>query len=687
MTFSSGLEFTLSRNEGSLPGTSSSCGVLLCKTPSPGYSDDDERNITSMSLYKAVSQRQTNSERNKPNELRRLATVSSSKPDLERVCNGMRINGSLQNGQATLRVELSESKDCLTNYTCEVEEVDSQGEELVTSSQLLQKQDQIPDNGLDVGLTSALFMKLFSLVEGLDVKVTAAENCLKDKLNYVVDQITNKFLFFENSVQSKLNEKAADLRKEITNKIFLIESSIESKLAIGEKSSERLETKLSSVDAKLNSVETKINSVESELSSVKSELNSVEKKISSVENSCQSEAHNLQNKMTDKIHSLENSLQSKASLAFQKIDDKLVEMKIKLTSMDSEVIQQRVLNAIEYQVNEHFKIISNATEKTEGALIETASRIKFLTSEYTSFQNNTITVYHRLFDDVSRGMDVVFLKNKNLKNIIQNKLYEFQEALKACLGFMASSTKRSVNKTLTSLEFHQSAQAGKIISDLIEFLSPRKCTKYMFPNHTGAYPYYTLYRSDIIGLNTALLVCDTHTDNGGWIVFQKRSTGEVNFYRDWRSYKEGFGTSLTDFWLGLDNIHAITRSGRFELRVDLKYQGQSKFAVYDRFSVAGEDKNYKLTLGSYSGTAGDSLKSHKDPLGYHDGMQFSTYDNDNDKNKGINCAVACKGAWWYNSCAYANLNGKWQAGGSSWFSLTGTDAASFTEMKIRRMED
>ncbi|GFS09223.1 hypothetical protein ElyMa_004777000 [Elysia marginata] len=99
--FAGSLEFTLSRTIGSLPGTSPSCGVLLCKTSSPGYSDDNPRNITSMSLYKVVSQaRQTNSDGNKPNELRRLATVSSSKPDLERVSDGMRINGSVQNGQA-----------------------------------------------------------------------------------------------------------------------------------------------------------------------------------------------------------------------------------------------------------------------------------------------------------------------------------------------------------------------------------------------------------------------------------------------------------------------------------------------------------------------------------------------------------------------------------------------------------
>ncbi|GFS20964.1 ficolin-2 [Elysia marginata] len=630
------LEFTLSRNKGNLLGISPSCGVLFCRTSSPGQSDDNQRNITSMSLYKAVSQRQY-----EPKYLKRLATVSSSKPDLERVSNGMKMNGSVKNGQATLRVELSQQKDCLADYTCEVQEVDYQGKERITSSQLLQQLDQIPDNGFDEGLTSALFMRLFSLVQGLDVKVTAVENYLNDKLNSVEDQITKKILLFENSLQSKF--------------------------AIGEKFSERVETKL-------NLVETKLNSVESELSSV-------EKIINSVENSCESEALNLQNEMTDKMHSLENSLQSRASSALQKVDDKLGEMKIKLATMDSEAIQQRILNAIKYQVDEHFKIILNATGRTEDALKETSNLITFLTSEYTGFQNIYKANYQSLFDGVSRGMEGVFLQNKKSTNIIKNNLYRFNEDLKLSLGSMASSTEKNVKKTLRSFEIQQSALVGEMKSDLTEFFQPRKCTKYMFPTHNGIYPYYVIYKSDITGLNTPNLLCDTLTDNGGWIVIQKRSTGDVNFYRKWWSYKKGFGMYRTDFWLGLENIHAITRSGRFELRVELEYQGVSTFAVYDRFSVAGEDRKYALSLGSYSGTAGDSLQLHR-------GMQFSTYDKDHDKWATGNCAVDRTGAWWYQSCADSNLNGKWQARrkkGPAWRTFTSTDAASSTEMKIRRL--
>ena len=47
-------------------------------------------------------------------------------------------------------------------------------------------------------------------------------------------------------------------------------------------------------------------------------------------------------------------------------------------------------------------------------------------------------------------------------------------------------------------------------------------------------------------------------------------------------------------------------------------------------------------------------------MAYHNGMQFSTIDVDNDLRSGENCAADEKfGGWWFNSCADANLNGRY----------------------------
>lgn len=45
-------------------------------------------------------------------------------------------------------------------------------------------------------------------------------------------------------------------------------------------------------------------------------------------------------------------------------------------------------------------------------------------------------------------------------------------------------------------------------------------------------------------------------------VFQRRSDGSVDFYRDWESYRRGFGSLLGEFWLGNENLHALTSQGR-----------------------------------------------------------------------------------------------------------------------------
>ena len=59
---------------------------------------------------------------------------------------------------------------------------------------------------------------------------------------------------------------------------------------------------------------------------------------------------------------------------------------------------------------------------------------------------------------------------------------------------------------------------------------------------------------------------------------------------------------------------------------------------------------YRLNLGEYSGSGGDSLS-------YHNGMAFSTIDKDNDKSVKHHCIELYKGAWWSNQCGNSNLNG------------------------------
>ncbi|KAM4664602.1 ficolin-2-like [Discoglossus pictus] len=194
--------------------------------------------------------------------------------------------------------------------------------------------------------------------------------------------------------------------------------------------------------------------------------------------------------------------------------------------------------------------------------------------------------------------------------------------------------------------------------------------------------WYTIYPD---GQQALKVLCDMHTDGGGWIVFQRRWDGSVDFLRDWNSYKKGFGSRLNEFWLGNENIYKITSSGTWELRVDLQdFENTKHFAKYSSFQLLGEEEKYKLLLGDFKeGTAGDSLSGHKN-------MPFTTKDQDNDQNGG-NCAIIFSGAWWYSNCHASNLNGlyflgehKSSANGINWYAGKGHNYSyKYSEMKIR----
>ena len=96
--------------------------------------------------------------------------------------------------------------------------------------------------------------------------------------------------------------------------------------------------------------------------------------------------------------------------------------------------------------------------------------------------------------------------------------------------------------------------------------------------------------------------CDQSTQGGGWVVIQKRFSGSVDFFRDWTSYKVGFGNLTGEFWLGLDKIHRLTSLKRMVLRVELgDFNNLSAYAAYDEFKVLSEQAIYALQLGKYTG--------------------------------------------------------------------------------------
>ena len=186
------------------------------------------------------------------------------------------------------------------------------------------------------------------------------------------------------------------------------------------------------------------------------------------------------------------------------------------------------------------------------------------------------------------------------------------------------------------------------------------------------------------------------------MVIQRRMDGSVYFgLRLWTVYATGFGQLNAEHWLGLDKMHCLTtRRSTASLRVDMSdFDGNTTHALYQFFNVENAKNKYRLSVGGYSGTAGDSLS-------YHNRMAFSTRDEDNDEETKHHCAVhgsawsggsTFTGGWWYKECfvtSGACLNGAYAGvsddGYSSindiilyWYRFRGFHPLKFVEMKVK----
>lgn len=182
--------------------------------------------------------------------------------------------------------------------------------------------------------------------------------------------------------------------------------------------------------------------------------------------------------------------------------------------------------------------------------------------------------------------------------------------------------------------------------------------------------------------------CDMDTAGGGWTVFQRRGDyGRPRdyFYNDWNAYKTGFGRITEDFWLGNDNIYALTNQRLYSLRIDMKdLEKNTRYAAYDNFWIDPEEYKYTLHVRGFTGNAGDSFGPHAE-------KPFSTKDRDHDMHANSSCALSYKGGWWYGSCHSSNLNGLFlngthtsYANGIEWFTWKNMNySLPFVEMKIR----
>ncbi|XP_066490534.1 fibroleukin [Tiliqua scincoides] len=208
---------------------------------------------------------------------------------------------------------------------------------------------------------------------------------------------------------------------------------------------------------------------------------------------------------------------------------------------------------------------------------------------------------------------------------------------------------------VNNLDDKCSSKCPAVQSNAVIQLLHGDCSDYFAigKRHNGIYRITPDVRNDSFDA-----YCEMESMGGGWTVIQMRQDGSTNFNRTWNEYKNGFGNLSREFWLGNDKIHLLSKSKDMQLRIELEdFNGVREYAKYEHFYVANELLKYRLSVSSYSGTAGDAL--HFNKFYNHDQKFFTTPDRDNDRYPSGNCGAYYSSGWWFDACLAANLNGKY----------------------------
>lgn len=284
------------------------------------------------------------------------------------------------------------------------------------------------------------------------------------------------------------------------------------------------------------------------------------------------------------------------------------------------------------------------------------SRFELDLGDLMSSVNVTLKGLEGLLGPLSEGegVYVASLDGSAAQNHLVNLLMRKMEA-----------ENEQLREKISDLEFQKSRISSRVIEWNEEYLSrgdqkkmsevpcyslqwPRDCQD-LFQQGKNVSGIYTIYpqKCGFVGKGVRVW-CDMEGEDGGWttILLRRKLEQQVDFNKGWRYYRLGFGDPETEYWIGNDFLHKMTSERIQTLRVDMKdWNENAVYAEYSTFMVDNADWEYRLHVGGYSGTAGDSLS-------YHSAMLFSTPDRDNDKHGSVHCAADRKSGFWYNGCEH-----------------------------------
>ncbi|XP_063802985.1 fibrinogen-like protein 1 [Pseudophryne corroboree] len=184
-----------------------------------------------------------------------------------------------------------------------------------------------------------------------------------------------------------------------------------------------------------------------------------------------------------------------------------------------------------------------------------------------------------------------------------------------------------------------------------------------------------IYTIKPVGAYASFQVFCEMTATGGWTMIQKHNGEDgLSFDQTWANYEKGFGSLGGEHWLGLGYIYRLTQQKRRPCTLHISlgdFAGNEAYAEYGPFSVGDGKDFYKLSAGTYSGTAGDGFRGDIGTKATNQhGSYFSSWDQPHDGCHPVcsigsllyqSCSSYQNSGWWFNACGTTNLNGDWHS--------------------------
>ncbi|XP_059154487.1 fibroleukin-like [Physella acuta] len=578
-----------------------------------------------------------------------LASVSESDSRVQDYkVNGSKVDGKFSKVFGELTVSFTKPSDCFsTVFGCDVYYTNKRG--LI---EMKENKTKTVDQGNRKPL---MLMTLEAKTSEFDKTIDRMSEFLKtfkdsDKLNSA-DLKMNLQLLTDDK-HSNLSYHKTELKKEkgdetLVNLTNAMESRLNSVLSAQGSTIQRLENQMNNIVNRLNTLD----NTNQEFTHFKYTL--TEKLLKSIQ---QIEANNktlqIHNMSVHNVSRLYNTLHTQ----LERLNYSLVNVSLDIQSLSQRSNQSEILTKTMQDFKKDFLNLTNELLKNNTAILEQRQNISIQqlgesNKLLAETQSKTLKDLKSAISLLNNTDTDIHARMEKMNNIVKNLITKSDQ-----IGVIVSRLHR-----LSGPVFNES-----------EYLKCANMNDHVLADMTEA------------GVDVSRTLCDNKTDGGGWIIIQRRIKGDLNFTRTWNDYKNGFGSTSGDFWIGNDVISRLTDSGYNELRFDMKYKGNDFYAVYRGFKVENEAAKYKMSYTSFTG--GNVV----DNFSYNKGQKFTTIDSDNDMWSGENCAVHNRGGWWYFDCHFVNVNGEWasrvHAKGINWHTITGwSDSLDFVEMKLRRM--